>query len=206
MVMEETTGADLLPNAKDDGGFGLCHMQSIIAKKFGLKTFENCNELVCNKGHAKRLRQKIEENNFNRKKIIHLDDRLHPIFNLDAVGRMLACYMSGQKINRGGYRELGPMRKAIARYAGTYNYKNYLKDVFHNMKLLNDKNEINKIRDAFNKINPNLEIDNKKADFDIYIEKNLEHNLNYGLESYKKGEKYNPKGSEEVLNTYRNYL
>lgn len=205
MIMEETTGVDLLPNARNDGGFGLCHMQGSVAKSFGLKTFENCNELVCNKGHAKKLRKIIESRKMNRKELVELDHRLHPILNLDAAGRMIASYMSGPKL-KGRLSDLDPFQMAIARYAGAYNYKNYIKDIIHNIKVLNNKDKINKVRDTFNKINMNLEIDNKKADFDIYIEKMNNINFNYGLESYKNGDKYIPKNSEEVLMVYKNKL
>lgn len=205
MIMEETTGVDLLPNARNDGGFGLCHMQGSVAKSFGLKTFENCNELVCNKGHAKKLRKIIESRKMNRKELVELDHRLHPILNLDAAGRMIASYMSGPKL-KGRLSDLDPFQMAIARYAGAYNYKNYIKDIIHNIKVLNNKDKINKVRDTFNKINMNLEIDNKKADFDIYIEKMNDVNFNYGLESYKNSDKYIPKNSEEVLMVYKNKL
>ncbi|MEN9338593.1 MAG: hypothetical protein RI945_318 [Candidatus Parcubacteria bacterium] len=206
MIMEESTGADLVPNARDDGGFGLCHMQGITAKEFGLKTFEDCNEKICDKGHAKRLRQEIEENHYDRKKLINKDDRLHPILNLDAVGRMLACYMSGPKIKREGYRNIGPLRTAVARYSGTTNFPNYWPDIIKNMKSLKDEKVIEKVRRAFNDKNQNLVINDEPADFDIYIKESLKQNFNYGLESYKRGTHYLPKNSEEVLNTYKSYL
>lgn len=47
MIMEESTGVDLLPNARNDGGFGLSHMQGATASEYGLHTFEGCNCMVC---------------------------------------------------------------------------------------------------------------------------------------------------------------
>ncbi len=205
MVMQETTGADLLPNAKDDGGFGLCHMQGSIAKEFNLKTFDNCKELKCNKGHAKKLREIIEKNKYNRKLIYDKDDRLHPIFNLDAVGRMLSSYMSGKRL-KGKLSNLDPLQTALARYAGAVNYKKYSQNIFINMKLFKSKEEIQKIKDIFNKQNPNLKINGEKADFDTYVEESMKQNLNYGLESYKEGQIYLPKFSNQILKKYKDYI
>lgn len=205
MIMEESTGVDLLPNARDDGGFGLCHMQGSIAKKFGLKTFENCNELVCKHGHAKKLRKIIESGKVNKKELVNLDHRLHSLLNLDAAGRMIASYMSGPEL-KGKLSHLGPFRTAIARYAGAYNYERYLKDVIHNMKVLNNEDKIDLVRKKFNDINKDLIIDDNKADFDIYIQKMNDINFNYSLESYKHGKKYIPKNSKEVLETYKKVL
>ncbi len=205
MVMEETTGVDLLPNARNDGGFGLCHMQGSIAKKFGLKTFENCNELVCNRGHAKKLRKIIESKKVSRKELVELDHRLQPVLNLDAAGRMIASYMSGPKL-KGKLSNLDPFKVAIARYAGAYNYKNYIRDIIHNIKVLSDNNRIDVVRNRFNEMNKDLKIDGSNADFDIYIEKMNNINFNYGLESYKNGDKYIPKNSKEVLEIYKKVL
>jgi len=118
MVMQESGGIDLLPNSSDDGGLGLCHMQPSVAARFGLKIYQDCNDLV-NKEHGKAIRELISTHKYDKKKLIAFDDRFHPILNLDAAARMLAFYASGKQ-----YKET-PAKTAIYRYAGGTNYSKY---------------------------------------------------------------------------------
>ena len=178
MIMQESGGADLLPNSSDDGGVGLCHMQPLLASDFGLKTYANCKKLVCRK-HGKELRGLIEEYRYDRKKLIDYDDRFHPVLNIDAAGRMLAYYMLGPK------RRKDPVENAILGYAGSINYKKYYKNIEYYLNILNDEDFIDKVRKEFNHLNPNFTINNKKADFDDYIKAHQEMNLNYGIANYK---------------------
>lgn len=178
MIMQETGGADLLPNSRDDGGIGLCHMQPSTASQFGLKTYENCKKLRCVK-HGKALRKLIEENNQDRKLLVKYDDRFNPVLNIDAAGRMLAYYMSGNKV-KSTYLQTG-----IYGYAGSVNYKKYYKNVMYYIKKLNDKTVLKKVEDLFNERNKNLIINGKKADFDDYIKAHYEMNRNYGLDEYE---------------------
>lgn len=216
MMMEESGGVDLLPNGLGDGGFGLCHMQSDVAKDFGLRVYANCNGRVCNGkdkrscrkngkrlNHALELKQLIAENQTNRREVIKYDERLHPVINLDAVGRMLASYMDGPKIKY--HKNFGPLRTAIARYAGIYNYEAYWKDVRENMKMLASAEMRRKVEKDFNKLNPNLRINGSPADFKMYIELSQEQNYNYGLVHYKTLPIYLPKNSEKVLRTISNF-
>ncbi len=178
MVMQESGGADLLPNSSDDGGLGLCHMQPSVAKQFGLKIYQNCNKLVSKK-HGKALRKLIKDKKYDKKQLVKFDDRFHPILNIDAAGRMLAYYSSGKQ-----YKET-PLRTAIYRYAGARNYSKYYKQVLLYKKRLENKKLINEVRNAFNKKNPDFTINEKKADFDDYIKSHQQQNINYGLNNYK---------------------
>ncbi len=177
MVMQESGGVDLLPNSSDDGGLGLCHMQPYMAHLFGLKTYQNCQEMV-SVWHGKTLRKLIKDNNHNKKLLLQFDDRFHPILNLDAAGRMLAFYMTGPQI------ESGPIKTALYGYAGRYNYPKYLERVKTYWKKLNDKSIIDEVENTFNEINPNLKINGKPADFETYILIHQQQNRNYGLDSY----------------------
>ena len=214
MVIKESNGIDLLPNGLGDGGFGLCHMQPLLAVEFGLRTFKNCNSMVCNGkdkrsctrfgiklNHAKDLKDLIESKSFNRKLLISYDDRLHPILNLDAVGRMLSCYMDGKPI-----KGLGPLRTAVCRYAGSHNYEKYWSKVLYYVDLLEDKDFMSKLESKFNNLNQKLLIDGKPANFDSYLSVFQKQNYNYGLEEYRKLPKMTPKNSEEVKKTYRNFI
>lgn len=177
MIMQESGGADLLPNARDDGGLGLSHMQPYMARAFGLRTYENCDKMV-DKEHGRKLRKLIEDSGQNRKKLIGYDDRFHPILNIDAAGRMLAYYMNGpQTANT-------RLKTAIYGYAGRYNYPAYYKSIMHYLSKLNDKRLMRKLEAEFNRINPQLKINGKAADFDDYMEVHQRQNRNYGLDAY----------------------
>lgn len=178
MIMEESTGVDLMPNGRDDGGFGLVHMQPQLAVQFSLKTYEGCKELRCFK-HGKELRQILASHNFDRKSVLKHDDRFHPILNIDAAGRMLKYYWDQKPIK--GYNRL---ESAICRYAGRYNFKQYWRDVQHNMKLLKSRSERKKAETLFNKLNPTLRINGEKADFESYIFMSQQQAWNYDLKKY----------------------
>lgn len=172
MIMQETRGEDCRPNDFGDGGFGICHMQGVVAEQYGLRTVctKTC-KLRCY-GHAGYLKRQMERVNCDRKKMIAFDDRLHPILNLDAVGRILADGGSSTK-------------NQLCNYAGPYNCSKYWKNVQYFMRILNDKKYINKVRAAFNKQNPKLYIAGKRAGFDDYIKTHQDQNINYGLNRYK---------------------
>lgn len=214
MMMEESSGVDCLPNGLGDGGFGLCHMQSIVAKEFGLQVYQNCSAMVCNgtdprsckdsKGrlfnHARDLKELIHKNESNRQTVIRYDERLSPVLNLDAVGRMLASHMDGRPI-----KGFGPLRTAIARYAGLYNYKDYWRDVRLNMKALANESLISEVEAEFNRLNPTLTINGESADFRRYIALSQNQNYNYGLAQYQSLPMYLPKNSEKVIRTLDNF-
>ncbi len=216
-VVEESTGEDLLPNARGDGGFGLAHMQGSVAAEFGLKTFCGCNSLVCNtsrgcknesgkyENHAKHLATLMREKADDKKELVEADERLHWILNLDAVGRMLASYMSGPKL-KGKLSDLGPFRRSIARYSGSVNYRSYWEDLTRNMKDLNDSNVVEGIAENFDALNPDFKIDGKPANFSDYMKAFQAQAENYGLSEYKKLPKYNPKNSDKVLESYKDFM
>lgn len=138
MIMHESGGVDLLPNSSDDGGIGLIHMQPKLAKQFGLKTYKNCEKLVCKK-HGKELRKLIAKNKYDRKKLIKFDDRFHPILNIDAAARMLVYYRSGKQLKS------TPLKTAIYGYAGRYNYSKYYDNIVLYMEKLNNKSFIKEV-------------------------------------------------------------
>ncbi|MFN8254250.1 MAG: hypothetical protein U0W24_01090 [Bacteroidales bacterium] len=177
MIMHESGGVDLLPNSSDDGGIGLIHMQANMARKFGLTTFKNCDKLVC-KEHGAELRKIIKEYNSDRKRLIAIDDRFHPILNIDAAARMLVYYRSGEQTKE------TPLKTAIYGYAGKYNYQKYYDNIEFYLSKLNDNNFLNEIEEDFNRQNLNLTLNGKPADFKTYIAAHQEQNTNYGLNEY----------------------
>lgn len=208
MVMEESGGVDLLPNGLGDGGFGLCHMQPSVAREFDLSVYKNCNALVCNGkdrrsckdgrgrllNHARELKERIDESNSNRRLVIGYDERLNPLLNLDAVGRMLASFIGGPRC-----KGLGSLETAIARYAGLYNYRAYWRDVQRNMSVLDNKSLLTSVEKEFNALNPYLTINGVPADFKRYITLSQEQNYNYGLAMYRFLFPCLPRNSDEIL-------
>jgi hypothetical protein len=215
MVMEESTGVDLLPNARGDGGFGLSHMQGATAAEYGLETFGGCTAMVCDgkdsrscKGdngellnHAKDLAELMKAKHDDRPALIDADERLHRLLNLDAVGRMLAAGIGGPKI-----AGLGSFRTAIRRYSGKYNYEKYWADIRTNMKDLDNSVMLDALADEFNAHNAQLRIDGTPADFYEYLKRSQQENENYDLEAYKKMTKYIPDNSDKVLTSYKEFL
>ncbi len=178
MVMQESGGADLLPNSSDDGGLGLCHMQPNMSRMFGLKTYQNCNQLR-SRTHGLALRRLIQKNSFDRKKLIEYDDRFHPIKNLDAAARMLAYFMEGKQ-----FKET-KLQTAIYCYAGRKNYDAYFQNITLFMELLNDSEVIDRVKDEFTALNPDMTINGHSGTFEDYIKVHQLQNRNYGLDNYK---------------------
>lgn len=141
----------------------------------------------------KDLKLMIESKNFDRKSLVQYDDRLQPVINIDAVGRMLAYYM------RSSIKGCTPLESAIARYAGAYNYKQYWRDVQKNMDLLSDTLFLSKLEQKFNEKNVDLLVNGKPGNFDSYIKASQEQNYNYGLGAYEKLPYFKPKNSDQVI-------
>jgi hypothetical protein len=178
MVMQETGGILIMPNSADDGGIGLCHMQPKTAKLFGLMTYHDCKYLK-SRTHGRELRSLIAQSNSDIVELIKYDDRFHPLLNLDAVGRMMAFNM--EKVEKLST----PLETSILRYAGRKNFKKYLERVKEYRSALNNPWTMFWVRHTFNKMNPNLTIGGKPADFDLYIEYYHQQNRNFGLDTYK---------------------
>lgn len=217
MVMRESTGIDLLPNGRDDGGFGLSHTQGSVAAEFGLETFDGCNTLRCTKhegckdkdgnfkNHGAGLRKFIDENRDDKLKLVEADDRLHWILNLDSIGRMLAAYMGGNLLEHKGER-LGPLRTSIMRYSGRPNYEPYWEYVRNSMADLYNSEKRDEVEEQFNALNKNLKINGKPADFAEYMKVCHGQAENYGLSEYKKMPKYRPEKSDAILRSYKQFL
>jgi|GEM_PF-6721539 len=188
LVMQETRGEDCRPNQSSthpwgDGGFGICHMQGVVGEEYGLNTVcnPNCGEkhskFVCFKHAAMLGQQMYNDDKCDRKLMIDRDDRLHPVLNLDAVGRMLA--LAG-----------GSLENKVKRYRGgsTKQRNLYWDRVSQYMRLLDSKTRRTKVQKEFNKLNNDKlkiggEIVRKDA-FKQYIAEHQRQNVNYGMLDY----------------------
>lgn len=206
MMIQESNGMDVLPNGTDDGGAGLCHMQPIVAKEFGLKTLTRYTNKMVDKKHGKKLRELIIEKKYNYIEIAKQDDRLNPLMNLDAVARMLVIHIHGRKITG-----LGPLRTAIKRYSGRYNYEHYWGNLKKYMKLLNDDKFMKKVEKDFNDRNPNLIINGeiiKTNQFRVYIKTFQETNsINMDFNFYEKNNKgFSSQKLNQAKSSYKEFM
>jgi hypothetical protein len=204
MMIQESNGRDVLPNALEDGGAGLCHMQAIVAQEYGLKTLETNGKLV-DKELGKKLTEKIKTYKENPIKMSYEDDRFNPLINLDAVARMLVTHIQGKKIEG-----LGPLRTAIRRYAGKANYEDYWKNLGVYMTLMRNEKFLGGLEKNFNKNNKDLIINGEKPEnpFLTYMEAFYKANAeNYKVEYYnRENPNYNSERLRDVQNTYKKYL
>ncbi|MEH0153853.1 hypothetical protein V6R21_06875 [Limibacter armeniacum] len=208
MIMQESNGVAYLPNGTDDGGIGLCHMQPQIAQEFSLKTLDNNHEMV-DYQHGKKLRGLVED--YTRGQLLHhlslTDDRFDHLKNLDAAGRMMATYMAAGANPAFG----GPLRSAVARYAGKRNYQQYWDNLKYYMKLLYDPAFIEMAEIQFNLSNPEFVVYEKiysnggQAERYLLLWWNYMES-NFQLAQYKKLEAFRPENSDDVIATYKRYM
>ena len=107
MAMHESYGNPVQPNAGNDGGIGLLHMQGPEAKRFGLKIYGDSHSSH-DRRHGLQLKQMIMNCEYDPACISKHDDRGHMIKNLDAAAR----YMLE------GFKKHGNWDKGIMHYRG----------------------------------------------------------------------------------------
>lgn len=206
MVMKESSGADMFPNGLDDGGFGLCHMQPAVAQNFGLLTYDG-NARMRDKKHGRELRDIIKREKYDIYKLNEYDERFNRLLNLDAVGRMLATYMSAKPAFL-----KGPLESAVLRYSGRHNYRRYWNEMRMHMRDIRDQEFLAKVAADFNARNSNLIINDaplpkNKSPFQAYIETFWEKNENgFLLKNYRESRAYEPLNSRIAMATYRDLL
>lgn len=194
MVLQESSGQPFLPNSLDDGGIGLCHMQPMLAREFGLDCFENADKLR-DEEHGKKLREMVALHRHNPVVLMHADDRFNPLLNLDAAGRMMATYMAAGA--NPGYG--GPLRSAVARYAGRYNFPRYWQNLCFYMRLLHNKAFLAKAEMLFNYENT-FTLATWLQAYEEYAEDYLH------LQAYRQLPCYTPENAPAVMDTYLNFM
>jgi len=206
MLIQESSGVDAFPNGRDDGGIGLIHMQPAAATEFGLRTHGN-NRAIVDKAHGVALRTLIAEKNGNSFALSQDDERFNRLLNIDAVGRMLATHMSGDRI-----KGLGPLRTAFKRYTGKRNYEPYLDRVRELMRQLNDPKFLGVVAKRFDDRNRALIINGKyvgdaTSPFAAYTKAMWDENENgFDLAAYRKLPRYETEDSVVALRTYKEFF
>ena len=103
MICVESEGDPTQPNLGNDGGVGLIHMQPVVAASYGLRLIDNSKKLVDYR-QGRKIDRTIDLHNGDLKDLIKLDDRFHPVMNIDAAGRMLADHYQRRKSWNDGFR------------------------------------------------------------------------------------------------------
>lgn len=88
LVMQESYGDPLQPNATGDGGIGLVHTQGTTAKILGLHIYGNSYNDHDPK-HGKQLDRMFDDCGYVIECVAENDDRAHPLKNLDAIARYM---------------------------------------------------------------------------------------------------------------------
>jgi hypothetical protein len=153
LLIQESSGSlELSLNALNDGGAGICTMQPSIATSLGLKTLDGVKVLRSTE-HGMRLREMAEQNDYDLRELARYDERLNPVLNIDAAGRLLRRYM--EKYERSSMSDL---EVAVLYYAGKYNYPKYIRNLRMYREKLADTAYRRRVAQNFNRLNPRLKV------------------------------------------------
>ena len=172
VVMNESYGDPLQPNATNDGGLGLVHFQPGTAIAYGLDIFGNSKRRGRDHRHGRQLADMLKECKYDIKCVLEEDDRAHPIKNLDAIARYLKDGFSRKGNWEGAVQTINPKGRG---YAG---------------RIFRWQNAAIKFREAaerdFNERNRGKMVNGHKLTYDFYIKSFWDMNRNFGLGDYKK--------------------
>ena len=112
------------------------------------------------------------------KDLIKIDERFHPIKNIDAAARMLCDLYESN-----GYT----WRRALERYAGRRSYDSR---VINYANKMTNSNFMRRVRNNFSSRNRNVKVGGKQITFDGYLSAFRNLNRNYGLDAYSKLRKH----------------
>jgi len=175
MIMQESGGDPLQSNMQRDGGLGLMHIQPRTAHHYGLKVYQD-SRVLSDKVYGQDLQRFLEENNFDMKRTNTIDERIHPVMNIDA----------GAKIVMDGYNAYHDWSKAVQYYfAPAYVEKNLGEEYWSRVNTWWNALKNPELRaDAENDFNVRNEMNG--VTFDKYLANFANICYNYGLEKYRK--------------------
>lgn len=221
MILQESGGAEFLPNSIGDGGFGLIHAQGEPAGRYGLET--RCHSIVCNGtnrscedenghylNHGKSIKETIErektrgqlENYDFRETLSNVDGRLNHLASIDLAGRIIFRSLLNwtPQSRRTGIPEIDndPLKSAICVYTGTVNFSKYWANIKKYVAMLDD---IDSLREVWNKK------EKGETTMDTYLYR-MQHfyALNYGVQDYLELPCYNSYQTGAVSKTFKAIL
>ncbi len=221
MILQESGGAEFLPNSIGDGGFGIIHAQGEPAGRCGLET--KCHSIVCNGtsrsckdenghylNHGKSIKEIIEreksrgqlENYDFRETLSNIDGRLNHLSSIDLAGRIIFRSLLNwtPQSRRTGIPEIDndPLKSAICVYTGTVNFSKYWANIKKYVALLDD---VDSLREMWNKK------EKGETTMDTYLYR-MQHfyALNYGVQDYLELPCYNSHQTGAVSKTFKAIL
>lgn len=202
IMIAESSGRDVLPNALEDGGIGLCHMQPAVAKEYNLKPV--IGSKIRDREAGQKLKKLIAKYHENPIALSRIDQRFNPLANLDAAARFLMYYIHDKTYQS----ESGRFRRAFQKYSGRSNYWKKIQTIY---SILNNDSIMKDIEESFNERNKNLTINGKytknplREYWKAFWEVNRE---NYKLDEYleKNPEKFDSRYLKDIRKTLDNFL
>jgi len=172
MIMQESYGDPVQPNATDDGGLGVVHIQGTTAKLYGLDIYGSSNR-DSDRNHGQQIREMLQRCNYDTACAEKYDDRAHILKVLDAAARIV----------REGKEKHGSWDAGIEYYrapgkVGKNLTWRYLRDVKAWREGIQDMDSRNKAAADFENRNG--------YSFDTYISKWHSMSNNWGLKEYAK--------------------
>lgn len=175
MIAQEAIGDPTMPNLGGDGGLGLIHMQPLVAHDYGLEMITRSRKLRDFKqGNA--IKKALRSTGRDLVALADIDDRWHPVKNIDAAGRILADH----------YQRAGSWTGALRRYSGRPAYE-YANPVIRYAGLSKDGSYLAELARDFNSNNRKLIVWKRPLTYQRYL--NIAHAQNecqFGLVDYKK--------------------
>ena len=202
IMIAESSGRDVLPNAAGDGGIGLCHMQPAVAKKYNLKPIIGTKIRDLKAG--KKLKELISKYHEDPITLSYIDQRFNPLANLDAAARFLMYYIHDKTYTS----ESGRFRRAFQKYSGRSNYWKKIQTIY---SILNNNSIMKEIEESFNEKNKDLIINGVsvknplKEYWKAFWKANKE---NYKLDKYleENPEKFDSNYLKEIRKTLDHFL
>ncbi len=170
MIMQESYGDPVQPNAKGDGGLGLMHIQGTTARSYGLKIYGNSNK-ASDFNHGRQISNIIKQCEYDPTCIQEYDERVHFVKNLDAGARIIK-----EGIKKHGKWEYGVEYYRAPGWIGRNTTWLYMARVSKWMEKIQNQNLISKAAIDFEQRNG--------YPFKEYINKWHEMNYNWDLETY----------------------
>lgn len=195
LIMQESYGDPLQPNASDDGGIGLVHTQGTTARKLGLKIYGTSTSAADN-NHGKSLAAMFQRCNYDFSCVSKSDDRAHPLKNLDAIARYVKegyDFAKGKKVSDTKAWNAGLVWVRGPGFASAYlglptHYRasraqkaeKYLGRVTGFTEAIFDEAKVDGARQDFNKRNAG------RYTFDDFVDTFHRAAVNFGVDTYKK--------------------
>lgn len=171
VIMQESYGDPLQPNATNDGGLGLVHFQPGTARRYGLHIFGNSRATGADHHNGRQIRDLFTECDYAIPCILKEDDRAQPIKNLDAIARYIKDGYARKKTWQGAVGTINPGQRS---YAGrVWKWKDQI-----------EKRRGEAARDFDQRNRGKTDGKEHPITFDHYTQSFLGMNRNFGLDEY----------------------